>query len=171
VIAARPEAANHPTYGPELEGFDYPYEVQHYKFMSQRHSMGGMMTMRYALMFPDAMEQIVLVNPIGLEDWQAEGVPFIDIDEGVAVERATTFESIKQYQRQFYYAGQWKPEYDRWVEMAAGLWTGPGADVVTNVQGARRRNDIPQPRGARIRAHQDTGTSHDWTIGSHGGRR
>ena len=28
------------------------------------HSMGGMTTMRYA-MIPDAVEQIVLVNPIG----------------------------------------------------------------------------------------------------------
>ena len=28
-------AADHPKYGPELEGFDYPYEVQHYKFTSQ----------------------------------------------------------------------------------------------------------------------------------------
>ena len=219
------QAADHPKYGPELEAFDYPYEVQHYKFTSQGidvqmaymdvkpqasndraavllhgrnfcaatwgvtiaalsnagfrviapdqigfgkstkplgyqfslqqlatntkallaslgatrpimigHSMGGMMTMRYAVMFPDAVEQIVLVNPIGLEDWQAEGVSFIDIDEGLKVEKATTFESIKQYEQMFYYAGQWQPEYDRWVEMAAGLWTGPGADVVTKVQ-------------------------------------
>jgi pimeloyl-ACP methyl ester carboxylesterase len=93
-----------------------------------------MTTMRYALMFPDAVERIVLVNPIGLEDWQAEGVPFIDLNAQLKIEQATTFDSIKQYEQRFYYAGQWKPEYDRWVEMAAGLWTGSGADVVTNVQ-------------------------------------
>ena len=69
-----------------------------------------------------------------LEDWQAEGVAFIDVDEILKVEQPTTFEGIKQYEQKFYYAGQWKPEYDRWVEMAAGLWTGPGADVVTKVQ-------------------------------------
>jgi pimeloyl-ACP methyl ester carboxylesterase len=98
------------------------------------HSFGGMTTMRYALMFPDAVERIVLVNPIGLEDWQAEGVPFVDLDRGLKAEKATTFESIKQYEQRFYYAGQWRPEYDRWVEMAAGLWTGSGADIVTKVQ-------------------------------------
>ena len=45
------------------------------------HSLGGMTAMRYALMFPDAVERIILVNPIGLEDWQAAGVPFIDLDK------------------------------------------------------------------------------------------
>jgi pimeloyl-ACP methyl ester carboxylesterase len=218
-------AAEHPSYGPELEGFDYPYEVQRYELTSQGsaltmaymdvrpqspngktavllhgrnfcaatwettiaalskagyrviapdqigfcksskplgyqfsiqqlasnthalltslgvsrpimigHSFGGMTTMRYALMFPEEVERIVLVNPIGLEDWQAEGVPFIDLDRQLKAERATTFESIKQYEQRFYYAGEWKPEYDRWVEMAAGLWTGSGAEVVTRVQ-------------------------------------
>src|SRR5262249_24271176 len=28
-------AADRPTYGPELEGFDYPYEVQRFRFTSQ----------------------------------------------------------------------------------------------------------------------------------------
>ena len=28
-------AAEHPAYGPELEGFDYPYEVQCYALTSQ----------------------------------------------------------------------------------------------------------------------------------------
>jgi pimeloyl-ACP methyl ester carboxylesterase len=80
------------------------------------------------------VERIVLVNPIGLEDWQAAGVPFIDLDRQLRIEQATTFDSIKQYEQRFYYAGEWKPEYDRWVEMAAGLWTGSGADAVTRVQ-------------------------------------
>jgi pimeloyl-ACP methyl ester carboxylesterase len=222
---AASRAADHPVYGPELEGFAYPYEVQRYSFTSQGvdltmaymdvkpptpngktavllhgrnfcaatwettiaalstagyrviapdqigfcksskpigyqfsiqqlasnthalltslgisrpimigHSFGGMTTMRYALMFPDAVERIVLVNPIGLEDWQAEGVPFIDLDQQLRIEKATTFESIKQYEQRFYYAGEWNPEYDRWVEMAAGVWTGAGADAVTKVQ-------------------------------------
>ena len=39
------------------------------------HSTGGMIGMRYALMYPDEVEQLVLVNPIGLEDWKAKGVP------------------------------------------------------------------------------------------------
>jgi pimeloyl-ACP methyl ester carboxylesterase len=98
------------------------------------HSFGGMTAIRYALMFPDAVEQLVLVNPIGLEDWQAKGAPYLEIDKDVLIERQTNFESIKQYEQRVYYAGQWKPDYDRWVEMLAGMFTGPGGDVVSRVQ-------------------------------------
>jgi pimeloyl-ACP methyl ester carboxylesterase len=98
------------------------------------HSLGGMTAMRYALMFPDAVEQLVLVNPIGLEDWQAAGVPFIDLDKALEIEKATTFDSIKQYEQRFYYGGQWRPDYDRWVEMIAGMYRGPGAERVAQVQ-------------------------------------
>src|SRR6202012_1277662 len=37
------------------------------------HSMGGMLATRFALMFPERVERLVLVNPIGLEDWKAVG--------------------------------------------------------------------------------------------------
>jgi len=67
------------------------------------HSMGGMLGLRYALLNPDSLEQLVLVNPIGLEDWQAEGVPYARLDDALANERKTTFESIKAYQQRFYY--------------------------------------------------------------------
>jgi len=98
------------------------------------HSLGGMTAIRYALMFPDAIEQLVLVNPIGLEDWQARGAPYLEIDKDLAVERQTNFDNVKQYEQRIYYAGQWKPDYDRWVEMLAGMFTGPGGDVVSRVQ-------------------------------------
>jgi pimeloyl-ACP methyl ester carboxylesterase len=94
------------------------------------HSMGGMLGMRYALMFPDAVEQLVVVNPLGLEDWQAAGVPFVALDQTFESEKRTSFESIKQYQLKFYYGGEWKPEYDRWVEMLAGMYAGPGTSEV-----------------------------------------
>jgi len=44
------------------------------------HSMGGMLASRFALNYPEQDEQLVLVNPIGLEDWQAEGVPYAPIE-------------------------------------------------------------------------------------------
>ncbi|HEY0218367.1 MAG TPA: alpha/beta fold hydrolase, partial [Afipia sp.] len=34
------------------------------------HSTGGMLAIRYALMYPNAVDQLVLVDPIGLEDWK-----------------------------------------------------------------------------------------------------
>ncbi|WP_420962429.1 alpha/beta fold hydrolase [Brucella sp. IR073] len=94
------------------------------------HSMGGMLAARYALAYPQAVEQLVLVNPIGLEDWQAEGVPYATIDQLYASELKTSFDSIKAYQQRFYYNGRWKPEYDRWVSMLAGMYSGPGKEAV-----------------------------------------
>ncbi|WP_368561746.1 alpha/beta fold hydrolase [Pseudoxanthomonas sp. UTMC 1351] len=215
-------AAQRPTYGPQLEGFDYPHEVKRFAFESQRqslsmayldiepqgtangrtvvllhgknfcaatwesaiealraagyrviapdqigfckstkpehyqfsfaqlaantqallkslgidraviigHSMGGMLAARYALQYPAAVEQLALVNPIGLEDWKAEGVPWRDIQDWYAGELKTDFASIKRYQLAVYYNGQWKPEYDRWVEMLAGMYAGPGKERV-----------------------------------------
>ncbi len=94
------------------------------------HSMGGMLAARYALSFPAATEKLVMVNPLGLEDWKAKGVPYATIDQLYQGELKTSFDSIKGYQLKFYYNGQWKPEYDRWVAMQAGLYGGPGKEVV-----------------------------------------
>lgn len=94
------------------------------------HSMGGMLAARYALMYPEAVERLVMVSPLGLEDWKAEGVPYATVDQNFANERRTTAESIRAYQLRYYYNGQWRPEYDRWVDMAAGLMGGPGGALV-----------------------------------------
>jgi pimeloyl-ACP methyl ester carboxylesterase len=94
------------------------------------HSMGGMLAARYALMYPDAVDELVLVDPLGLEDWIAEGVPYESVDRAYQTALKTTFESIKNYQLKFYYHGQWKPEYDRWVSMLAGMYAGPGRERV-----------------------------------------
>ncbi len=45
------------------------------------HSTGGMIAARYALMYPDEVSALVLVNPIGLEDWKALGVPALSVDQ------------------------------------------------------------------------------------------
>ncbi|WP_280570545.1 alpha/beta hydrolase [Chromohalobacter sp. 296-RDG] len=94
------------------------------------HSMGGMLASRYALMYPDDTEQLVLVNPIGLEDWKAMGVPYQSIDETYAAEKQKTAEAIRQYQKSTYYVGEWEPRYDRWVNMLAGMYAGDGGDRV-----------------------------------------
>jgi pimeloyl-ACP methyl ester carboxylesterase len=93
------------------------------------HSMGGMLAIRYALQYPQGISQLVLVNPIGLEDWRAKGVPNATVDELFAGELKTTAESLRSYQRATYYAGTWKPEYDRWVEMLASMYAGPGGRI------------------------------------------
>jgi pimeloyl-ACP methyl ester carboxylesterase len=94
------------------------------------HSMGGMLATRFALLYPEQTEQLVMVNPIGLEDWRAKGVPYQSIEKWNASERETSADRIRAYQKATYYAGEWKPEYDKWVEMQAGLFQGSGRDIV-----------------------------------------
>ena len=97
------------------------------------HSTGGMLAARYALMFPDATEALVMVNPVGLEDGKALGVPAPSVDQWRAREAGLTADKIRAYERATYYAGGWKPGYDKWVEMLAGLAQGPGHDVFADV--------------------------------------
>ncbi|WP_031521923.1 alpha/beta fold hydrolase [Siccibacter colletis] len=94
------------------------------------HSTGGMLATRYALMFPQQTEKLVMVNPIGLEDWKAKGVPWRSVDEWYERELKTTAAGIKAYEQKTYYMGRWKPEYDKWVDMLAGMNTGPGKEIV-----------------------------------------
>jgi pimeloyl-ACP methyl ester carboxylesterase len=94
------------------------------------HSMGGMLATRYALMYGAQTSGLVLVNPIGLEDWRAKGVPESTIDELFVEEKKSDAISMKAYQQATYYGGEWKPEYDRWVEMQASMYAGPGGEIV-----------------------------------------
>jgi len=88
------------------------------------HSMGGMLATRYALMYPGHTSELVLVNPIGLEDWKALGVPYQSIDTTVVTERASNYTSIRGYQQATYYVGTWAPEYDTWVNMLVDIYQG-----------------------------------------------
>jgi pimeloyl-ACP methyl ester carboxylesterase len=219
--AAGAAHAAEPSYGPELEGFDYPYPVQQYRFTSQGvdlhmaymdvkpaqpngrtvvllhgknfcaatwkasidvltqagyrvvapdqigfcksskpehyqysfqqlaanthgllesigvknatilgHSTGGMLGIRYALVYPDQTEQLVLANPIGLEDWKALGVPSLGVDKWFERELGQNADKIRAYEKSTYYVNQWKPEYEPWVQMLAGMNRGPGKRIV-----------------------------------------
>jgi pimeloyl-ACP methyl ester carboxylesterase len=94
------------------------------------HSTGGMLATRYALMYPVQVERLVLANPIGLEDWKALGVPWRSVDQWLARERTLDADGVRRYEQATYYGGRWKPEYERWVTMLAGLNKGPGHDRV-----------------------------------------
>lgn len=83
------------------------------------HSMGGMVAARYALMFPENVSSLILVNPLGLEDWKAKGVPYTSIDAAYQQELKQTPDRIREYQKQNYYDGQWQPAFEPWVQMLA----------------------------------------------------
>ena len=85
------------------------------------HSMGGMLATRFALMFPEVTEKLILENPIGLEDYKVLA-PYSPIDAVYKNELAQTYDKIRQYQLTYYYDNQWKPEYDQWLNLLAG-WT------------------------------------------------
>jgi pimeloyl-ACP methyl ester carboxylesterase len=85
------------------------------------HSMGGMLATRFALLFPEAVEKLVLVNPIGLEDYGAL-VPYRPVDFWFQRELAATPEKLREYQKTSYFDGKWRPEYEPLLELPAG-WT------------------------------------------------
>ena len=91
------------------------------RFTLVGHSMGGMLAVRMALMYPERVERLALVNPIGLEDWKLVA-PYRTVDENFAQELRATPESIREYQRVNYFGGEWRPEFDALVEVLAG-WT------------------------------------------------
>jgi pimeloyl-ACP methyl ester carboxylesterase len=144
-------AAGYRVVAPDQIGFCKSTKPEHYQYSFQQlasnthalldklrlhkvtmlgHSTGGMLAARYALMYPQQVEQLVLVNPIGLEDWKALGVPYRTPDQWYERELKTSAESIRKYEQATYYAGQWKPEYDKWVNMLAGLYNGSGHERV-----------------------------------------
>ena len=94
------------------------------------HSTGGMLGVRYALMYAESVERLALVDPIGLEDWKAKGVPWQSVDAMYQQELQTTADRIREYERTTYYAGTWQPSYEQWVQTLAGLYRGPGREIV-----------------------------------------
>lgn len=93
------------------------------------HSMGGMLATRFVLLYSERVEKFILENPIGLEDYKAL-TPYQSIDAIYENELKQDYEKIKAYQLESYYAGQWKPHYDKWVAMLAGWTSNPNYTVI-----------------------------------------
>ena len=89
------------------------------------HSMGGMLATRFALMFPERTRSLVLVNPIGLEDWQHKQVPWQSVEAWYQGELNKTPEKVKAYMTASYFDGQWKEAYDPLLTLQQGWMRGP----------------------------------------------
>ncbi len=85
------------------------------------HSMGGMLATTFAVNYPTLVKKLILINPIGLEDWKLK-VPYKPVEWWYANELKKSFEGIKNYQLVNYYDNKWKDDYDQWVNLLAG-WT------------------------------------------------
>ena len=75
------------------------------------HSMGGMLASRFALLFPDITKRIILVNPIGLENY-LNFVEYKDVNFFYEKELKLKYQSIINYQKQYYYDGSWNKKYE-----------------------------------------------------------
>ncbi|RJS93619.1 alpha/beta hydrolase [Salinisphaera sp. Q1T1-3] len=100
------------------------------------HSMGGMLATRFALMYPDTTRRLILVDPIGLEDWKAKGVPYRGMNAWYARDMKKDYAGIQAYQKQSYYHGTWKPAYAPWAKMLAGMYASPDKDRLAWVSAA-----------------------------------
>ncbi len=93
------------------------------------HSMGGMLATRYALMFPEQVKKLILVNPIGLEDYKTL-TSYKTVDENYQSELKNDEDKIREYQKQAYYDGVWKPEYEPMLKAAIGWSVGPDKALI-----------------------------------------
>lgn len=109
--------------------FHYLSQLTHELILSRKiekytvigHSMGGMLATRMALMYPEHIQKLILVNPIGLEDWKTK-VPYKNVNELYKNELQSNEQKIREYQTSSYFDGKWKPEYEKGIEIAVG-WT------------------------------------------------
>ena len=114
------------------------------------HSTGGMLATRFALLYPERVSRLVLVNPLGLNDTLAEGVRYTDLGKLRLEEAKTDAASIKAYQLRNYYHGVWRPAYDRWVAMLAGQYASSDGDVVRDAQARLSDMIQTQPVAAEL---------------------
>lgn len=91
------------------------------KYMLVGHSMGGMLATRMALMYPEEVTKLALVNPIGLEDWKTM-TPYQTVSDAYQGELKNNEEKIRNYQKNVYFDGKWKAEYEKGIEVLVG-WT------------------------------------------------
>ncbi|KAG9250315.1 alpha/beta hydrolase [Emericellopsis atlantica] len=98
------------------------------------HSFGGMLTTMFGLQYPETVDELVLVDAVGMEDYTQKGVPYISIDQSRDQEASSTYQSIKSYEQQFYYVGQWDEDYDTWVRMLVNIYYGSQREAYIHCQ-------------------------------------
>ncbi|WP_371352552.1 alpha/beta fold hydrolase [Pseudoalteromonas sp. 68 DY56-GL68] len=93
------------------------------------HSMGGMLASRYSLMFPTQVNQLILLNPIGLENY-LNYVQYKDTDFFFKNELKKTPERVIAYQKKNYYDGKWNDKYEQLTHFISGQLQGPDHELI-----------------------------------------
>ena len=121
--SSKPE---HLQYSFQMLAYNTAALMEHLKITKSHiigHSMGGMLAVRYALMFPERVEKLILENPIGLEDWQ-RFIPNPSLDYWYGQELNKNAQAIYRYELESYYDNHWKAEYQPWVDILASFTLG-----------------------------------------------
>lgn len=84
------------------------------------HSMGGMLTARFAASYPEMTERAVIYNPIGVTDARWDR-PWRSTDDAYRATMAQTHDQLYQgfYAniRRYFPGGAWKPEYETYARI------------------------------------------------------
>lgn len=108
------------------------------------HSMGGMLAVRWAAQYPERTEKLVLVNPIGLEDYR-RSLPYLGVEGWQAQAAKQTPEAIRKYMQQSYFHGTWSPDYDELLQIQAGWALGPDRELMARVSALTQDMIYTQP--------------------------
>jgi pimeloyl-ACP methyl ester carboxylesterase len=93
------------------------------------HSMGGMLAVTFAVNYHASVNKLILINPIGLEDY-SRYVEFKDVNFFYKNELATTLDKAINYQKKNYYDGKWAPEYEALLTPLKGMLAGDDWKIV-----------------------------------------
>lgn len=93
------------------------------------HSMGGMLATTFAVNYPKSVNKLILINPIGLEDY-GKYVEFKDVNFFYKRELAKTIDKAINYQKKNYYDGKWSSEYEKLLIPLKGMLAGEDWKIV-----------------------------------------
>lgn len=93
------------------------------------HSMGGMLATTFAVNYPELVDKLILINPIGLEDY-GKYTEFKDVNFFYKRELAKTLDKARSYQKKNYYNGEWSSEYEELLIPLKGMLAGKDWEVI-----------------------------------------
>ncbi len=96
------------------------------------HSMGGMLASRFTLLYPEVTEKLILVNPIGLEDYLKYS-EYKDVSFFYENELKKKPINIINYQIKNYYDGEWNEQYAALTKPLIGWINGDDYDLLSMV--------------------------------------
>ena len=99
------------------------------KFDLVGHSMGGMLATTFTVNYPRLVDKLILINPIGLEDY-GKYAEFKDVNFFYKNELGKTLDKARAYQQKNYYDGKWSSEYEELLVPLKGMLAGEDWKIV-----------------------------------------